>query len=107
MNTCEILRLKFPAIKFGKDVIAVDIDSDGNQEIKKWDLDSPQPTKEELDLWAKELDLEHRVNEAVVARNYPLVREQLDMLYHDAMNSTTKWLESITAVKEAHPKPTE
>ncbi len=36
---------------------------------------------------------------------YPPVSEQLDMIYHDAVNETTVWVDAITAVKNAHPKP--
>jgi hypothetical protein len=36
---------------------------------------------------------------------YPDIAEQLDMIYHDAMDGTTTWKDAITAVKVKHPKP--
>jgi len=36
--------------------------------------------------------------------SYPSLEEQADMQYWDAINGTTTWIESITAVKEKHPK---
>jgi hypothetical protein len=38
-------------------------------------------------------------------RNYPTMEEQMDMQYHDLVNGTTTWKETIQAVKDAHPKP--
>ena len=38
-------------------------------------------------------------------RNYPTIEEQLDMQYHDAVNSTTTWVDAIAAIKVATPKP--
>lgn len=35
---------------------------------------------------------------------YPEIAEQLDMLYHDKVNSTNKWQQTITAVKNKYPK---
>jgi hypothetical protein len=35
---------------------------------------------------------------------YPNIAEQLDMQYHDAVNGTTIWKDTIAAVKNAHPK---
>jgi hypothetical protein len=39
------------------------------------------------------------------AEAYPTLEEQLDMQYHDKLNLTTTWEDSITAVKETFPKP--
>jgi hypothetical protein len=36
---------------------------------------------------------------------YPPVAEQLDMLYHDAVDGTTTWVGAIKAVKDKYPKP--
>lgn len=38
-------------------------------------------------------------------RVYPSVGEQLDMQYWDMMNGTTIWRDTITAIKDANPKP--
>ncbi len=35
---------------------------------------------------------------------YASIGEQLDQQYHDAVNGTTTWKDSIAAVKAAHPK---
>ena len=35
---------------------------------------------------------------------YPPIQEQLDMLYHDKVNSTDTWQNTITAVKTKYPK---
>lgn len=40
-------------------------------------------------------------------RVYPDIEMQLDMLYWDGENNTTVWRDTITAVKDANPKPTE
>jgi hypothetical protein len=40
-------------------------------------------------------------------RVYPDIGEQLDMLWHDMENGTTTWRDTIRAIKEANPKPTE
>ena len=36
---------------------------------------------------------------------YPNIADQLDQIYWDQINGTTVWKDSISAVKEAHPKP--
>ena len=36
---------------------------------------------------------------------YLPIQEQLDLLYWDQMNGTTKWKDHITAVKTKYPKP--
>ena len=38
-------------------------------------------------------------------REYPSVVKQLDMMYWDAVNGTTTWVDEITRIKERHPKP--
>lgn len=38
------------------------------------------------------------------ARDYPALREQLDMLYWDAVRGTTTWVDAIAAVKRRYPK---
>tara|TARA_R110000824_G_scaffold386505_1_gene581460 strand:- start:54 stop:404 length:351 start_codon:yes stop_codon:yes gene_type:complete len=39
------------------------------------------------------------------AAAYPSIGDQLDMQYHDGVNSTTTWAAAIAAVKTTHPKP--
>lgn len=36
---------------------------------------------------------------------YPSIGDQLDMIYHDAINGTTVWKDTITAAKTSTPKP--
>ena len=36
--------------------------------------------------------------------SYPLIGDQLDMIYHDQTEGSRTWLNAIEAVKEAHPK---
>ena len=38
------------------------------------------------------------------ATAYPSIQDQLDMQYHDAVNGTTTWKDTIQAVKDANPK---
>jgi hypothetical protein len=38
------------------------------------------------------------------ALTYPSIQEQLDMIYWDKINNTTKWEEAINAVKIKYPK---
>ena len=40
-------------------------------------------------------------------REYPTVRKQLDMMYWDAVNGTTTWVDKITQIKDKYPKPVE
>jgi len=40
-------------------------------------------------------------------RAYPSIEEQLDMMYHDAINGTTTWQDAITKVKTDNPKASE
>jgi len=36
---------------------------------------------------------------------YPSIGDQLDMQYHDLVDSTTTWADAIAAVKSKYPKP--
>ena len=36
---------------------------------------------------------------------YPSIGDQLDMQYHDLVDSTTTWVDAIAAVKSKYPKP--
>ena len=36
---------------------------------------------------------------------YPSIGDQLDMQYHDLVDSTTTWEDTIAAVKTKYPKP--
>ena len=36
-------------------------------------------------------------------RNWPLIEDQLDMMYWDQVNGTTVWKDTITKIKEEFP----
>jgi len=36
---------------------------------------------------------------------YPLIGDQMDMLYHDQVDDTTTFKDAIKAIKDANPKP--
>lgn len=106
MILSELLQLKFPMADFLKDIILQD-DGDGSY-IREWHLvDVEQPTQEVIDQWAIELDLEYRQQQARNARRYPTWQEQMDMQYHDKLDNTTVWEDTIAAIKAAHPIPQE
>ena len=110
MNYLDIISLKHPGIqgvsywKTQYDGTPWADDYDGlvweNKEI-------PKPTKKQLAQWAKDVDLQYRQQQAVAQRVYPSIGEQMDMQYKDALNGTTTWVDTIAAIKAAHPKPTE
>lgn len=65
-----------------------------------------KPTKAELEAkWeeVKVVEIAKGVNRARAAA-YPSLAEQADMQFHDAINGTTVWKDSILAVKALHPK---
>jgi hypothetical protein len=37
-------------------------------------------------------------------REYPTIRKQLDMMYWDAMNGTTTWVDEISRIKAKYPR---
>lgn len=104
MNIADILFLKFKE-ECENELIKLQDDGNGPY-IKNWAVPNVnKPTALDIGTWAVELDLQIRQKKAVEQRRYPPITEQLDMLYHDAKNGTTKWVETIEAVKAAHPKP--
>lgn len=105
MNLPEILALKFPNIDFIKDVKLRDIGK--GPEIYEWNLEDPKPTQEDLDQWAIEFDLPFRQQQAVSKRQYPPIGAQLDMMFHDFVEKTSVWVDTISAIKLSHPKPKE
>jgi len=36
---------------------------------------------------------------------YPPVGDQLDMIYHDQVEGTSTWVQTIKGIKEKYPKP--
>lgn len=61
------------------------------------------PTAEELAAQEERIARNDRLLNRQEA--YPNIGDQLDQIYWDQINGTTVWKDSITAVKEAHPKP--
>jgi hypothetical protein len=70
-----------------------------------------------IDQWAQ-ASLDQEVENALIADGgtsanyaqyrrdaYPSIGDQLDMQYHDAVDSTTTWRSAIAAVKTKYPKP--
>jgi len=64
------------------------------------DIKTPEMLKAEADKFTSTQYQRDRVEA------YPSLTEQADMAYWDRQNGTTTLDDAITAVKEAHPKPT-
>lgn len=107
MNLPQILKLKYPNIDFTTDVVLSDFNDEKGPTINMWNLEDPIPTQEDLEQWAIDYNLQHRQQQAVAQRIYPSLGAQLDMMYHDKINNTTIWIDTIESIKSAHPKPTE
>ena len=67
----------------------------------------PKPSKASLESALAAAQAEFDGND--YARNraaaYPSIGDQLDMQYHDLVDSTTTWADAIAAVKSKYPKP--
>ena len=98
--------MKYPEADFSKDILLRMGEDNMTIEIYEWNLEDPMPTKDDLNKWAVEYDLAFRQKEATAVRPYPSIGAQLDMMYHDAMNGTTIWKDTITQIKIDYPKPT-
>lgn len=81
--------------------------SEDKYETLQWFSDADVPSEqriiEEVDrLNAESEMIEYRTKRAIA---YPPVEDQLDMMYWDAVNGTNLWIDTISQVKEAYPKP--
>ena len=48
----------------------------------------------------------NKLNVDEARRNaYPLIGDQLDMIWHDKKDGTTTWEDAVQTVKDANPKP--
>ena len=67
----------------------------------------PQCTKEEWEIAKAELQAEYdsKQYQRDRATSYPIIQDQLDMMYWDRKNGTKTWEESIDKVKADNPKP--
>ena len=65
-----------------------------------------KPTEEEIVQKVAELKYQEEVSEyqRQRAREYPSMADQQDMQFHDAVNGTTTWKDTIQAVKDKYPK---
>jgi hypothetical protein len=71
-----------------------------------WLDGEPAPTDQQ---WA---DAEAAVNSMLAseavrqkrAAEYPPVQEQMDMMYHDLVEGTTKWADIVRSIKSKHSK---
>ena len=71
----------------------------------EWDENNPDPcpTEEEVATLAEELRVkdEYRLPRQ---KEYPNIKDQLDMIYHDQVNGTNTFKDAIEAVKTKYPK---
>ncbi len=74
-----------------------------NGTIEWHDTEQTQPTEAEITAEVLRLQTEYVSNEYQRQRAaaYPSIVDQLDTIYHSGIDA---WKETITAVKEAHPK---
>lgn len=105
MNTAQILMMQYPTADFSKDILLRQSDDGLSIEIYEWNLSDPQPTQDQIDAWGVQYDLAFRQKQAADARPYPALGAQFDMMYHDEMNNTTLWKDTITQIKIDYPKP--
>jgi len=73
-------------------------------EIYAWD---EEENKIELDLDAINNWVDPEAYKQERRNAYPSLPDQLDMRYHDIVNGTTTWEDTIAKVKENNPKPKE
>jgi len=76
--------------------------------INTWNVSGvTEPTAEELASYENAGNSVEALNTILAKRSseYPLVKDQLDMQYHDKVDGTTTWQDAIQAVKDANPKP--
>lgn len=77
-----------------------------NGEIQWFDTIQAKPTEEEINAEIVRLQAEYDAKQYQRNRavEYPSLAAQLDMLFHDRINSTDTWMEAIQAVKNKYPK---
>lgn len=66
----------------------------------------PKPTEQECIKFTKEYAKYRDTIDYIAKRRdmMPSIPDQLDMQYHDAINGTTVWIDTIRAIKEKIPK---
>ena len=82
--------------------------SDGEGDfIKSWNVSGlAKPTDEQLTSYENVGNTEEALNGILSNRRnaYPLWGDQLDMQYHDLVDGTTTWQDTVQAVKDKYPK---
>ena len=79
-----------------------------NYESIQWFCEESEiPSKEIVENKIAEMQsaedaIQYRKDRAVA---YPSIQDQLDMQYHDQVNGTSTWKDSIAKVKSDNPKP--
>jgi|11BtaG_2_1085332.scaffolds.fasta_scaffold34145_2 hypothetical protein len=72
------------------------------------DNDIAKPTQKELDDYFNANKTAYDSAVSVGKREYPLIGDQLDLLYHDItagkLDATGEWYKAIKAIKDANPK---
>ncbi len=63
------------------------------------------PTEAETQAEKIRLQAEYDALQYQRDRQYPPIKDQLDMLYWDKINSTDNWQDAIAKVKSDNPKP--
>lgn len=108
MNILDALMLEYPNANPMMD-FQVAQDKDGNLYISIWNLPDPEPDAAQLQSLLIKHDLLYRQNSVRAQRKlaYPSLGDQLDMQYHDAINGTTVWIDTIEAIKQQYPIPQE
>ena len=96
----------FRAIKSINPNAEVGVINDDINKINWVDGNPTNITKEQI--LAKQVQLQKEYDAKQYQRDrataYPSIQDQLDMQYHDAVNGTTTWKDTIQAVKDANPK---
>ena len=97
-------------VDFTKDVVLQDDSNGQGPYIKEWNVSGvTKPTDSQLSAVDSAADLSERQDAARAARRtaYGDLGSQLDMQYHDAVDSTTTWKDHVAKVKSDNPIPTE
>jgi hypothetical protein len=72
-----------------------------------WQDNRDIPSKAVLDAEIIRLQAEDDAQEYARSRDaeYPSLKDQQDMQFHDAIDGTTTWQDAIQAIKDKYPKP--
>jgi hypothetical protein len=100
LNRRVAIEYHYPLLRMGIDFSVLNRNPETGQEDFQWFHPTiPCPTEQEMSQWeAQAKVIENR------RKAYPPIGDQLDMIYHDKMNNTTVWTDTIQSVKETYPK---